>query len=69
MTAPPPNCSVCGKPVVSHDGAAKVGREVIHAGCYPAAKAKRDAETRAASRATVPQSGLLRRLLRRRKGN
>jgi hypothetical protein len=28
-----------------------------------------DAETLAASRATVPQSGLLRRLLRRRKGN
>jgi hypothetical protein len=69
MTAPPPICSVCRKPVVSHDGAAKMGSEVIHAGCYPAAKAKRDAETRAASRATLPRSSLLRRLIRRRKSN
>jgi hypothetical protein len=45
MTAPAPICPVCGKPVTSHDGAAKVGDEVVHGGCY-IAKAKRDAETR-----------------------
>ena len=62
-------CPVCSKPIASADGAAKVGSDIVHGACFAAAKAKRDAETRAAKEVAAeppPRRGLLRRLLRRR---
>lgn len=69
MTLASSSCFVCDKPIVSADGAAKVGDHLVHVGCASIAIAKRalaKAQKKTASAATpAERRGLVGRLLRR----
>jgi hypothetical protein len=59
-------CSACTKAVVSDEGAATFHGALVHGACYPAVKARHDAEVRAAKEAASAAKpsdlyGLLRR--------
>ncbi len=60
-------CSVCTKTVDSDEGAATFHGALVHGACYPAGKARHEAEVRAAKEAaSAAKPGLLRRLFSRR---
>lgn len=40
-------CSVCNDAIVSADDAAAIGGQLVHASCWPTAKAKRDLDEKA----------------------